>query len=62
MSKLRRKLGWTDTGMPVCDECVKYMMQPGLIEACASVGIEHNKSTSEMLRDVVNSYHDSKHT
>ena len=48
--------------MPVCDECVKYMMQPGLIEACASVGIEHNKSTSEMLRDVVNSYHDSKHT
>lgn len=36
---------WTD-----CPECARYFEQhPLIVAACASVGIEHNKSTRQMM-------------
>lgn len=37
------------------------MTTPALIEACASVGIEHGLSTTEMLRQHMISYHNNQH-
>jgi hypothetical protein len=45
--------GW----LPDCLECLEYMAQPFLREACASVGIEHGKSTDQMLKETVEHYH-----
>ena len=50
------KLGW-----PLCVKCSEWMMRFGLGEACASVGIEHGKSTGQMMRDVVNAFHARRH-
>ena len=46
-----------------CRECeAHYMENPeGLIAACASVGIEHDKSISEMLRTYLGGYHRDGH-
>lgn len=65
MSK-RKPLEWFGDedgrlGFPACDKCFDYMTQPGMIEACASVGIEHGKSTGLMLRDAVNHFHVERH-
>lgn len=51
------KLGW-----PACVECFRKMATPGLAEACASVGIEHGKSTGLMMRDYINTFHANRHT
>ena len=50
------KLGW-----PVCPECFAYMNQPGMVEACASVGIEYGKSIGQMLRETVEAFHAKGH-
>lgn len=61
-----RSLRWYGTedgfvGWPDCDKCIDYMHTPGLAEACASVGIEHGKSTGEMLRISVEEFHKRRH-
>ena len=50
------RLGW-----PMCVECSEKMMTPGLLEACASVGIEHGKSTGLMMRDYIDAFHANRH-
>ena len=41
-----------------CPECVAWgASQPHLIGACASVGIEHGKSTQRMLFEITAAYH-----
>ena len=59
-------LTWDDVedgqlGIPACPECFDYMHQPGMIEAAASAGIEHGKSTGLMLREVVDHFHAQGH-
>lgn len=45
-----------------CGECAALVnAQPMLIGACASVGIEHGKSTRQMLREYLQGYHDRGH-
>jgi hypothetical protein len=45
-----------------CGDCQMYRFsQPGLVEACASVGIEHGKSAGQMLRDYLTAYHENGH-
>lgn len=48
-------------GYPACPECFEKMTSPGLIEACASVGIEHGKSTGLMMREFIDRYHANRH-
>lgn len=48
-------------GYPACEECFDYIHTPGLLEACASVGIEHGKSTGLMLREFIDAYHARRH-
>lgn len=62
----RKPLEWYDDeggklGIPTCVECFEKMTEPGLIEACASVGIEHGKSTGQMVYEYINSYHAGGH-
>lgn len=45
-----------------CPLCSIYLAeQPHLIAACASVGIEHGKSTDEMLVNYMALYHQKGH-
>ena len=45
-------------GIPDCDDCQEHAFsQPMLSEACASVGIEHGKSTYEMFKTYIAAYH-----
>jgi hypothetical protein len=46
------KLGWPD-----CDRCQREMDHPFLVTACASVGIEKGKSTGQMMREYIDSFH-----
>jgi hypothetical protein len=49
-------------GMPDCADCLLFICNtPMLVEACASVGIEHGKNTGEMAREVIASYHFGGH-
>jgi hypothetical protein len=48
-------------GYPACLECHEHMMQPYLVEAAASVGIEVGKSTSQMIREYIDDYHARRH-
>ena len=62
----RKPLQWTGDddgrlGFPACVECFDYLSQSGMIEAAASVGIEHGKSTGQMLREVVDAFHARRH-
>jgi hypothetical protein len=46
----------------VCPECMDYYFSsPGLIHACASVGIERGLSTGEMLGRYLDAYHRRGH-
>lgn len=45
-----------------CGKCLQYAYsQPFLLEACASVGIEHGKSSGQMIVDYLDYYHKSRH-
>lgn len=45
-----------------CPDCWAHAAShPHLIGACASVGIEHGKSTAEMVRDYLAAYHERGH-
>lgn len=45
-----------------CPECVDFLYSaPHLVEACASVGISHNKSIKEMLVIFISGYHNRGH-
>lgn len=45
-----------------CPDCMTYLGQhPMLIEACASVGIEHGRSTQAMLRSYMLAFHRRGH-
>jgi hypothetical protein len=45
-----------------CDTCMRYWAsQPYLGAACASVGIEHGKSTFQMVREYLAAYHERGH-
>lgn len=66
MSAKRKPLKWYGDedgrlGYPTCPECFDYLAQPGMIEAAASVGIEHGKSTGLMLREVTDDFHARGH-
>lgn len=62
----RKPLVWYDNegdrlGVPACPECFEAMHEPGLIEACASVGIEHGKSTWLMMKEYIDAFHARHH-
>lgn len=60
----RKPLEWYSVGdgeIPACDRCFDYMRTPFLVEACASVGIEHGKSTDQMMRETIEAFHASGH-
>lgn len=45
-----------------CPACRAFLFEtPGLTEACASVGIEHGKSTQRMLLEYLAAYHRRGH-
>lgn len=48
-----------------CGKCLEYLMPVQrywtLREACASVGIEHNKSTDQMMFEYIRAFHDRGH-
>ena len=47
----------------LCPDCLSYAAsQPHLIGACASVGIEHGRSTQEMVVSFLAGYHDRGHS
>lgn len=49
-------------GTPDCEKCAAHMADmPHLVEACASVGIEHGKSTGEMFKQYIGGYHFGGH-
>lgn len=46
----------------LCPKCIEhYFDQPHLVGACASVGIEHGKSTAMMLGEYFAAFHANKH-
>jgi len=49
--------GW----LPECAECARKLQEPFLIEAAASVGIEHNMDSGRVLRGLLTSYHRNGH-
>ncbi len=52
----------TDFDPRSCPPCMEYYYDhPHLVGACASVGIEHGKSTSQMLHTVLGVYHRRGH-
>ena len=62
----RKPLSWRGdedghVGYPDCVECFEHMNQPGMLEAAASVGIEHGKSTGQMIREAVDYFHARGH-
>lgn len=49
-------------GLTDCGDCVAYWdANPYLTAACASVGIEHGKSTYQMIREYLAGYHERGH-
>ena len=50
------RLGW-----PLCDTCFDKFMDPAVVGACASVGIEHGRSTASLLRECIDRYHENRH-
>lgn len=41
-----------------CDKCLAHFFEsPGMVEACASVGIEHGKSSGQMLQEFYEVHH-----
>ena len=46
---------------PECQKCLDRMTDPLTISACASVGIEHGRSTHEMMRGHLDHYHQRGH-
>jgi hypothetical protein len=45
-----------------CGDCMEHRFAtPGLAEACASVGIEHGKTTDQMLYEYLSGYHHRSH-
>lgn len=54
-------LEWTDDSIPICAVCFAELMKPGLIEACASVGIEHGMTTAGLLRWYLDRFHERGH-
>jgi hypothetical protein len=60
----RKPLVWIDAGddriIPDCMKCMDALT-PMLMEACASVGIEHNRSTDDMARQYLAEYHARNH-
>jgi hypothetical protein len=44
-----------------CAPCLQESMTPFLAEACASVGIEHGKTTEEMLVAYLAQFHENGH-
>lgn len=50
-----------DRVAPDCRRCHDYISNPGMVHAAASVGIEHGKSTDEMLMIAAEQYHASNH-
>lgn len=45
-----------------CPDCLQhYYATPLLAEACASVGIEHGKSSAEMLSQYLAAFHERGH-
>lgn len=62
----RKPLEWYadedgSVGIPDCMVCFDRMNTSGLIEACASVGIEVGKSTGQLLRDYIEDFHARRH-
>lgn len=48
--------------LPRCGKCLQHFFEhPTMIEACASVGIEHGKSTGQMLKEWYAIFHKRKH-
>lgn len=56
---------WSDRRSVVtgdCDDCAEYWQtHPYLTAACASVGIEHGKDTTQMLREYFAGFHQRGH-
>ena len=48
-------------GRIVCPDCAAYAGTAHMVAACASVGIEHGKTTGQMLTEIVESYHRRGH-
>jgi hypothetical protein len=47
---------------PSCGKCaMHYFDQPFLVEAFASVGIEHGKSSGQMAEEYFTHFHKQKH-
>jgi len=50
-----------------CPDCIAYLFRDGvwgymrLRGACASVGIEHDKDTDQMMREYIQAHHDGGH-
>ena len=66
MTTPRKPLQWYGdedgrTGWPACGVCFDKFMDPGVTAACASVGIEHGRSTAAMLREYIDRYHERRH-
>jgi hypothetical protein len=46
-----------------CGECEEHALaSPHLVGACSSVGIEHGKSTGQMMAEYLRSFHGRGHT
>lgn len=46
---------------PDCGTCQLKLGDPSIRATCASVGIEHNKDTDQMLYEYLNTYHANGH-
>ena len=60
----RVKLRWfTMDGheWPECQLCLTRMADPVTVDACASVGLEHGKSTHEMMKEYLAVFHETGH-
>ena len=53
----RKPLGW-NLGLPACDRCCTWLLQPGMAEAIASVGIE---TGGVDVHNLVGAYHLNQH-
>ncbi|HEX9991372.1 MAG TPA: hypothetical protein VGB14_00450 [Acidimicrobiales bacterium] len=66
MPTATKALRWYDDGFggqwPDCDACLARLREPGLRASCASVGIEHGKSTVDVLADYLDLFHRRGHT
>ena len=50
--------------VPDCSRCLEHLSEDGwaILEACASVGIEHGKSTTEMAERYFETFHAKGHS